>query len=306
MTIEDFANSAIVRFLLFPAIVGITVWLIQRWLSDRSKIIAEFELNKLSLPYGTPYVLDEVVHYIDDVADSGGPIQLADIDKLRDIIRELNALATNRGGKEPLKPVVLQPALGASELLARHSAQSRATTRLIEKLSSREALDFLRFFVDVRPSAAWSGIVTNRGKKTAKGVRLEVEDGVYLTLNRHGSDAATTKIKEVVDIGDLQPSESVRVTVWTSLPVWFRASIVVRHDDGIGVVTQRVPGSRRWVELGQFVSGAKWSFLAWMTFCVIIAIFLAALSTCQNRDQARSNRLSPDNKFTDTNSGDIR
>ena len=79
----------------------------------------------------------------------------------------------------------------------------------------------------------WLLSIINVGERTATSVSVKLPGATLFQLEREADSPTTGSIEEVLEVGDLRPSEKVSITAWTRTAEFYRPpEIRVTHDEG--------------------------------------------------------------------------
>jgi hypothetical protein len=84
----------------------------------------------------------------------------------------------------------------------------------------------------------WRIELINTGKMKAENVKIDVPKGFYAGIKRAGDDIVYQKISGVFNIGDIFPSEKIRMNIWTDNqePDWDLANdITIFYSQGVAI-----------------------------------------------------------------------
>ena len=288
--------------LVYPILAGVILWILRPYIFRSNNVIANLNYSDTPVPPLLSKELDEYRKSNDqqigdmyqkyiDLSNRLGQISITEIKKTS----EVKDVEGNRAGGDTKAGVARIDTIRqkldemASEIQdcgERFHAQRRSL--LMKRYELIKPHDFVGLHQEL-PQAAWSGSVENRRGSVAKRVRLEIPDGAIAVISRPGQQQECVRINKVVEVGDVQAREVVKVTVWLS---WIGSAhdakrIVVRHDDGTGRVITRLPANLRWIEVGEFLAFV-WPiiipFIIGLLLSVIIS--LGAIDSEEGRSSA--------------------
>ncbi len=122
------------------------------------------------------------------------------------------------------------------------------------------------------PASYYKGTVKNDGDLIASGVRLEAEGAKFALTKRGSSTPALSPVDGVVDLGNLQPGESVDLTVWSGAARFFPSNhLVIRHDGGVGDLELHVARPPFWNVLLRSLTILLWILCTAVGIVAVIA-----------------------------------
>ncbi|GAB1270312.1 hypothetical protein NBRC116493_35660 [Aurantivibrio infirmus] len=129
-------------------------------------------------------------------------------------------------------------------------------------------LDEIRFGYD-KTEGVWLIDVTNEGGVVANSVKLKIPNAKSVAIFREGLPGEYTELNEIIELGELQPHESLSLRAWTNSDFYDEDDFRITHEGGIGTVVVFEDAAPLWVWLSN-----NWKFLLWMT--VIVMLFIVS------------------------------
>jgi hypothetical protein len=126
--------------------------------------------------------------------------------------------------------------------------------------------------------------VKNSGKSTCESVSLAVPEATSAKVEREGRKVEYVDANSVIELGDLKPKDTVKVTCWTStmpLTSFFEEDLKIVYRNGVGSILLMKPVSPFWVSVSQ-----DWPFILLMMLMVLFFSVLIVVGVRQQRAQS--------------------
>jgi hypothetical protein len=159
------------------------------------------------------------------------------------------------------------------------------------------ARDIARFFLDALPFAAgdsfsdptevWYADIKNNSDSTCEQVTITLPGTNAVAIEREGKAVEYREINEVLDIGDLRPTELVKVTGWARMVI-DEDKLKLVHKTGVGEVKRTRALSPDWKLISDLWSGCALEFF--------VALFLLILGWLAVRKILKNVRAASERK----------
>lgn len=114
--------------------------------------------------------------------------------------------------------------------------------------------------------------VKNSGRSTCQSVSLTVPDVSSARVEREGKKAVDVDVDTVIELGDLKPKETVKVTCWASMMPFNEDDLKIVYHDGVGSILMLKPVSPFWVDVSEGWALVLLIMLLLLFFAVLIVV----------------------------------
>lgn len=233
----------ILSYGVYPLLVIVLGNLIWRRLNRPNSVYATLEYSRLIVPPAIASDIERMLKQAEEYVSQRSTIISQQADILGDFV---NTVARADGQV---------PTSDAASAIAQVKNQLRDLTRRtlwFDDLGQYVLIRPVVVTLDVErvPRVIWFGEIVNKKGEVARNVRLEVPNARYAAVQRPGNEEQFNQVTEVIEIGNIQATESIRVTAWCwtigEYSKYNRDRMVLRHDGGVGRVQLRIPLGSRW------------------------------------------------------------
>lgn len=113
----------------------------------------------------------------------------------------------------------------------------------------------------------WVITVVNEGSKAAESIKLKIPSCTSVSILREGGEPSYKESSEIIELGELQPQESVSVKAWVGY--YSHVDARLTYKNGIGKVIISETASPFWVWMDR-----KWGLVAWLLLMGAVIINL--------------------------------
>lgn len=281
MVAYESLTHPVATYLVYPLIVILLTWLARRFYNSKQQVRASFTLAELKLP---PSILSELEYLGRNVRNERMSWHTYFASKIDNMVRAFEAreAVTNElfgdGRDKPKRRDTLYDQCQSISDEMKQSAQSK------DPLESDNYIWMAPFFRETAftkwPSEVLYGSIINSGKSVANAVSIECRPAKHALIQRIGRDDVFAAVNGIIQLGSIQPHESISVQIWTGWGAAFGEDvrIVVRHDHGASVAGIRIPCSRKLVNVAQSLYDARWFCLV-LFFILLVELLAIKLTT---------------------------
>jgi hypothetical protein len=119
--------------------------------------------------------------------------------------------------------------------------------------------------------------VKNTGSSTCESVSLTLRDATTVRIEREGGKIESKDISGIIDLGDLRPQDTVKITAWTHGLAPYEDDIKLVYRNGVGSIVVMKPVSPLWVGVSE-----GWPCVL---IVMLLLIFIAVLIVVGRRGQ---------------------
>jgi hypothetical protein len=133
----------------------------------------------------------------------------------------------------------------------------------------------------IEPRLVWFADVKNSGRSTCESVSLTVPNVTSARLEKEGRKEEYVDVNGVIDLGDLKPKDTVKVTCWSSgLPI-NEDDLKIVYRTGVGSILLLKPVSPFWVSVSE-----GWPFVLLLLLLLLFFSVLIIVGIRQQRTQS--------------------
>jgi hypothetical protein len=130
--------------------------------------------------------------------------------------------------------------------------------------------------------------VKNTGRSTCESVSLTLPDVTSAKIEKEGRKAEYVDVDAIIELGDLKPKETVKVTGWASREPINEEDFKIVYRTGVGNVLLLKPISPFWVTVSE-----EWSFVLLLMLLLLFFSVLIVVGVRQQRAQTAAGGDTP-------------
>jgi hypothetical protein len=127
--------------------------------------------------------------------------------------------------------------------------------------------------------------VKNTGSSTCESVSLTLHDATAVRIEREGGKIESLDISGIVDLGDLKPQDTVKITAWTHGLPPNDDEVKLVYRNGVGSIVLMKPVSPLWVGVSE-----DWPCVL---FVMLVLMFFSVLIVVGKRGQLKESKAQP-------------